>query len=75
MASGRTPSERNSWQLRTLSALKRCRTSDLGGHIDACTDCATVRISYNSCRNRHCNECTGPVFTPLPGPRFRESLN
>lgn len=49
----------NSWQLRTLSALKRCRTSDLGGHVDACTDCGTVRISYNSCRNRHCPKCQG----------------
>jgi hypothetical protein len=49
----------NSWQIRTLSALKRCRTADLGGHVDACTDCGTVRISYNSCRNRHCPKCQG----------------
>ena len=27
--------ELNSWQLRTLFALKKCRTSALGGHIDA----------------------------------------
>lgn len=49
----------NGWQLRTLSALKRCRTADLGGHVDACTDCGTVRVSYNSCRNRHCPKCQG----------------
>lgn len=49
----------NRWQLRTLSALKRCRTSDLGGHVDACTDCGNTRISYNSCRNRHCPKCQG----------------
>lgn len=49
----------NGWQLRTLSALKRCRTADLGGHVDACTDCGSVRISYNSCRNRHCPKCQG----------------
>ncbi|KUF41309.1 hypothetical protein AS358_18120 [Elizabethkingia anophelis] len=42
----------NSWQLRTLSALKKCRTSALGGHIDACDECGNVSISYNSCRNR-----------------------
>ena len=30
--------ELNSWQLRTLSALKKCRTSALGGHIDACDE-------------------------------------
>ena len=49
----------NRWQLRTLSALKICRTADLGGHVDACADCGTVRISYNSCRNRHCPKCQG----------------
>ena len=49
----------NRWQLRTLSALKRCRTADLGGHVDACTDCGSMRISYNSCRNRHCPKCQG----------------
>ena len=49
----------NSWQIRTLSALKRCRTADLGGHVDACTDCGNTRISYNSCRNRHCPKCQG----------------
>jgi len=45
--------------LRTLSALRRCRTAELGGHVDACTECGTVRVSYNSCRNRHCPKCQG----------------
>ena len=49
----------NSWQLRTLFALKKCRTSALGGHIDACDECGNVSISYNSCRNRHCPKCQG----------------
>ncbi len=49
----------NSWQLRTLHILKKCRTAALGGHIDACDDCGTIRISYNSCRNRHCPKCQG----------------
>lgn len=30
-----------------------------GGHIDVCDQCASVRISYNSCRNRHCPKCGG----------------
>lgn len=47
----------NSWQLRTLDALARCRTASLGGHVDACSSCGAVRISYNSCRNRHCPKC------------------
>lgn len=49
----------NSWQLRTLSAIRRCRTVALGGHVDACDQCGTVHISYNSCRNRHCPKCQG----------------
>lgn len=47
----------NSWQLRTLNALAICRTSALGGHIDQCGNCKSLRISYNSCRNRHCPKC------------------
>jgi hypothetical protein len=49
----------NTWQLRTLSALSKCRTSSLGGHVDGCTNCGNLRISYNSCRNRHCPKCQG----------------
>lgn len=49
----------NSWQLRTLYALKKCRTAALGGHIDACDGCGNISISYNSCRNRHCPKCQG----------------
>lgn len=51
--------ELNAWQLRTLSAIKKCRTAALGGHIDACDDCGNISISYNSCRNRHCPKCQG----------------
>lgn len=49
----------NGWQHRTLSAIARCRTAALGGHIDACTDCGSILLSYNSCRNRHCPKCQG----------------
>jgi hypothetical protein len=49
----------NTWQLRTLSAIKKCRTSALGGHIDGCDSCGHIQISYNSCRNRHCPKCQG----------------
>jgi len=44
---------------RTLSALERCRTAALGGHIDACDACGHLKISFNSCRNRHCPKCQG----------------
>jgi len=47
----------NSYILRTLSAIRRCRTRELGGHVDRCDTCGHIRISYNSCRNRHCPKC------------------
>jgi hypothetical protein len=50
-------SQLNAWQLRTLDAIRRCRTASLGGHVDLCTHCGHIRISYNSCRNRHCPKC------------------
>ena len=31
----------------------------MGSHVDACPDCGHIRISYNSCRNRHCPKCQG----------------
>jgi len=43
--------------LRTLGAVEHCRTAYLGGHLDKCDHCDYHRISYNSCRNRHCPKC------------------
>jgi hypothetical protein len=40
-----------------MSAIERCRTAALGGHVECCEACAHLRISYNSCRNRHCPKC------------------
>jgi hypothetical protein len=36
-----------------------CRTAALGGHVEQCDACGAVRISYNSCRDRHCPKCQG----------------
>lgn len=44
-------------QRRVMRAIEVCRTSVLGGHVDQCDACAYQRISYNSCRNRHCPKC------------------
>jgi hypothetical protein len=44
-------------QARVLRRLAECRTAALGGHVDACSDCGFTRISYNSCRDRHCPKC------------------
>lgn len=44
-------------QLKTMSAIERCRTADLGGHLLQCQSCKHIHIAYNSCRNRHCPKC------------------
>ncbi len=44
-------------QLKVMSAIERCRTAALGGHVARCQDCAHIQIAYNSCRNRHCPKC------------------
>src|SRR6267378_3444157 len=43
--------------VKVLLAIARCRTAALGGHLDECTRCGHLAISYNSCRNRHCPKC------------------
>lgn len=45
--------------LKAMKAIVDCRTSAIGGHVDECDECGHKRISYNSCRNRHCPKCQG----------------
>ena len=42
---------------KIVSDLLHCRTAHCGGHIERCDNCGTVRITYHSCRNRHCPTC------------------
>ena len=42
---------------KAINAINRCRTGELGGHMEECDECGHVKISYNSCRNRHCPKC------------------
>ena len=44
-------------QMKVMSAIERCRTAALGGHVARCQDCPHTVIAYNSCRNRHCPKC------------------
>ena len=39
-----------------MSGVEKCRTSALGGHVEEHGSCGALRISYNSCRNRHCTK-------------------
>ena len=44
-------------QRRVMSAIERCRSAALGGHLERCDSCGHERVAYNSCRNRHCPKC------------------
>jgi len=42
---------------KVMHAIEVCRTAALGGHVEQCDACGFGRVSYNSCRNRHCPKC------------------
>jgi hypothetical protein len=44
-------------QRRVMSAIERCRTAALGGHVEQCDQCGHQRVCFNSCRDRHCPKC------------------
>src|SRR5258708_40319685 len=62
-----------------MTAIERCRTSALGGHVEQCDRCGERRIAYNSCRSRSCPKCQwlpraeldqAPRGETLPNPHF-----
>jgi hypothetical protein len=61
-------------QLKVMSAIERCRTAVLGGHVARCEDCAYTTIAYNSCRNRHCPKCQGTAARAWLAERQAELL-
>jgi hypothetical protein len=61
-------------QGKALRAIQRCRTAELGGHVDECTRCGHQAISYNSCRNRHCPKCQANARRRWLDARRRELL-
>jgi hypothetical protein len=65
----------NSFTVRTLDALRKCRTASLGGHKDACDSCGMERISYNSCGNRHCPKCQANKQALWVEDRIRDAMD
>ncbi len=63
-------------QLKVMSAIERCRTAALGGHVARCENdsCAHTVIAYNSCRNRHCPKCQGAAAREWLAEREAELL-
>jgi predicted Zn-ribbon and HTH transcriptional regulator len=61
-------------QMKVMSAIERCRTAALGGHVARCEGCAYTVIAYNSCRNRHCPKCQGAAAKEWLAERAAELL-
>ena len=63
-------------QMKVMSAIERCRTAALGGHVARCENgaCAYTIVSYNSCRNRHCPKCQGAAAQKWLAEREAELL-
>ena len=63
-------------QLKVMSAIERCRTAALGGHVERCENekCGYTHIAYNSCRNRHCPKCQGAAAREWLAEREAELL-
>jgi hypothetical protein len=61
-------------QIKVMSAIERCRTAALGGHVAACQDCGHIHVAYNSCRNRHCPKCQGAAARDWLAARQAELL-
>ena len=61
-------------QLKVMSAIERCRTAALGGHVARCEECDHIQIAYNSCRNRHCPKCQGAAAKAWLADREAELL-
>ena len=61
-------------QFKVISAIERCRTAALGGHVERCEKCSHTVIAYNSCRNRHCPKCQGAAAREWLAEREAELL-
>ena len=60
---------------KTMGAIEKCRTEKLGYHEDVCDECGYRKISYNSCRNRHCPKCQSIARAKWVEEREAEILN
>src|ERR1700680_425119 len=63
-------------QMKVMSAIERCRTAALGGHVGRCETetSAHTLTAYNSCRTRHCPKCQGAAAREWLAEREAELL-
>ena len=62
-------------QHKAVNAILNCRTAVLGGHVEACTACGTLAVSYNSCRHRACPKCQWTAQIRWVHKRSEELIN
>jgi len=62
-------------QRKASNAILNCRTAALGGHLEACTGCGILSVSYNSCRHRACPKCQWSAQLRWVQKRMGELLN
>lgn len=62
-------------QRKAINAILHCRTVTLGGHVDVCTTCGLLSISYNSCRHRACPKCQWTAQVRWVQKRMDELIN
>ena len=44
-------------QKKTVTDILKCRTPLMGGYVEQCDHCNEIRVTYHSCKNRHCPQC------------------
>ena len=56
-------------QMKVMSAIERCRTAALGGHVARCENdgCAYTVIAYNSCRDKTLPQVPSGRLTGMVG--------
>lgn len=62
-------------KFKVMNSIESCRTATLGAHVDECPSCSHKRISYNSCRNRHCPQCQNIAKEQWVDARKSELIN
>src|ERR1700692_1875504 len=61
-------------QMKVMSAIERCRTAAVGGHVARSLACAPTVIPYNSCRKRLSPKCEGAAARQWLAEREAELL-
>src|SRR5262249_39202974 len=61
-------------QLKVMTAIERCRTAALGGHVERCENWSHTIIAYTSRGNRHGPKCRGAAAQEWLAEREAELL-